>query len=495
MSDIAAKFKERAARHGDDLAVVAPSGSLTYRELASQVDRLAARFTELSPAGSLVALEASSRLAGLLAVLAAGASRRALLPVDLSYPDTRRAAVLRDARPAVVLREDEGRELVATEPAELLAGLPPRTGLDQVAYVMYTSGSTGTPKGVAVSHRALEVRIDGLTQRPGLAEGESMLALTALSFDPSLAELLLPLRVGGTVLATDPEARSDPDLFAEAVERLRPDVVQATPSFWRLVTAAGWRGLPAGRIWSGGEAMTGPLAEVLLSRSKELWNVYGPTETTIWSTAQLVSDSSAVGLGEAVPGTRIHLEPDPHVDPGSLREGETEGEVLLYGPTLAEGYLDRESLTSAHFVDHVVLGEVRRCYRTGDRVRRLADGTLEFLGRVDQQVKIRGHRVELGDVEAAFEAHPKVREAVAVVLAEDEARGLPAELAVSVVAGPDSPVTVRELRASAGARLPRALVPTRISVEAQLPRTPSGKADRAVLAGLFRRPRSGLTST
>ncbi|MDH6140353.1 MULTISPECIES: amino acid adenylation domain-containing protein [Kitasatospora] len=491
MTDIAGQFLRRAAWQPETVAVVAPGGSLTYRELAQRVNRLAEQLTALTAPGSLIALEASSGPAGLLALLAAGAARRALLPLDLSYPRARRDTVLRDARPALALREEDS-ELVP-DPLAPPVGVPPRTGLEQVAYVMYTSGSTGTPKGVAVSHLALSERIAGLARTPGLAAGESMLALTALSFDISLAELLLPLQVGGTVVAADPDARTDPDLFTELVDHYRPDVVQATPSFWRLVTAAGWPGLPQGRIWSGGEALTGPLAERLLPMAKELWNLYGPTEATIWATAQLVTDPAAVGLGEPLPGTCLHLDPEPEpVDaaPG----GDTVGEILLYGAGLAEGYLDRESLTASRFADCAVPGGPRRCYRTGDRGRRRADGSLEFLGRIDQQVKINGHRGELGDIETAFESHPAVNEAVAVLLPPDDADRLPAELVILVILAQASPATPRELRGWATDRLPRALVPARITVTGELPRTPAGKTDRtAVHADLVRRYRPGAT--
>jgi amino acid adenylation domain-containing protein len=471
VSDTTYNFLRRAAQHPDAIAIITPAGTLTYGEVAAQVDLLSEQISALTPPGTLVALEGSSPLSGIRSLLAAGAARRALLPLDLTYPRARREAVLHDARPALLLRENEDLELV---PAGLPAGLVPRTGMQGVAYVMYTSGSTGRPKGVVVPHENLFLRTAGMAQRPGLAEGESILALAALSFDACLSELLIPLHVGGAVIAPGPEARNDPDLFAEVVERFQPDVVQATPSFWRLVTAAGWRGLSHGRIWCGGEAMTRPLAELLLPKAKELWNVYGPTENTVWSTAQLITDPAAIGLGEPVPGTGIHLEPDPDVDAA----GDLVGEILLYGVGVATGYLDREDLTATRFVEREVADGIRRCYRTGDLARRRADGILEFMGRIDQQVKIRGHRVETGDIEAAFESHKAVREVVVVFMPDDDARSRPAELVASVVTDQKSQVTGRDLRRWVVDRLPKALVPTRILIEAELPRTPSGKIDR-----------------
>ncbi|MFD5461524.1 amino acid adenylation domain-containing protein [Kitasatospora sp. NPDC127059] len=473
MSDVAATFLRIAAEHPDTIAVIAGTTSWTYRELADRATALGRRLAELTPPGSLVAVEATSPPAGILALLAGGISGRALLPLDLGYPPPRRELVLRDARPALTLREDEAFGLTPAAPAPLPPGQHPRTGLDPVAYVMYTSGSTGTPKGVAVSHRALADRLTGLATAPGLAAGESMLALTALSFDISLAELLLPLQVGATVIAAPARARTEPDLFAELLHLHSPDVVQATPSFWRLVTAAGWKGLPDGRLWCGGEALSRPLAARLLPLAGELWNVYGPTEATIWATAQRITDPSApIGIGAPLPGTGVHLAPFPD---------STEGEILLHGDGLAEGYLDRPDLTAARFVDHPLPHGIHRCYRTGDRARRLPDGTLEFLGRIDQQVKIRGHRVELGDIEAGFESHPAVREALAVVLPADDATGRPVELALFAVLARHHAATPRDLRAWAADRLPRALLPTHVTIVPVLPRTPAGKTDRAAL--------------
>jgi amino acid adenylation domain-containing protein len=460
------------------VAVRTTNSELHYGELADRVTRLAESLCELTATGTLVAVESADRLSGLLALLAGGLARRAVLPVDLTYPKERRDAVLRDARPALVLREAEGGSLVADEsPSEF--GQKPREDLNDVAYVMYTSGSTGTPKGVVVSHQALADRIAGLARTPGLAAGESILALTVLSFDPSFAELLVPLQVGGTVIAVGPEVRTDPELFIELVDTLRPDVVQATPSFLRLVLRAGWDGLPHGRIWSGGEELTSPLASRLLPRSKELWNVYGPTETTIWATAQLIVEHDAVCLGDPLPGTGIHLDPNVSaVNASADSDGGIEGEILIYGTGLARGYLDRDELTADRFVEFPLPHGTQRCYRTGDLGRRRADGSLQYLGRIDGQVKIRGHRVELGDIEAAFESNAAVGEAVAVFLPDDDELALPAEVVVSVVLASSEQSSARELRGWAAERLPRQLLPTHIHIRDELPRTPTGKADR-----------------
>lgn len=484
------EFLRHADRSPDTVALLSSQRTWTYRELAESAGHLAERLTRLTPPGSLIALDASEPSAGVLALLAAGLSRRALLPLDQSYPQARCAAVLGDARPVLALRDNGSGGGLTVDALPHTSQAPPRTGLEDVAYVLYTSGSTGDPKGVAVSHEALGARLGGLAQAPGLGAGESMLALTALSFDISLAELLLPLQVGGTVVAAPAKARMDPDLFAEVVGRHRPDVLQATPSFWRLVVAAGWKGLTSSRIWCGGEALTAPLAQRLLPLAAEVWNLYGPTEATIWASAQRVIDPGDIGLGQPLPGTGLHLtplkahepaEPDAETAAEERADGSIEGEILIHGAGLAEGYLDREELTADRFVRFDLPEGNRRCYRTGDLGRLHRDGRLEFLGRLDQQVKIRGHRIELGDIEAAFESHPAAREAVAVLLPGDEAAGRAAEVGLAVVLAPGRHTTARELRKWAAERIPRAWTPGRMTVMDRLPRTPAGKTDRLAL--------------
>ncbi|AUG80542.1 thioester reductase [Kitasatospora sp. MMS16-BH015] len=443
-----------------------------YAELVDRATELAGELRAATPVGSLVALEVSGGLAGATALLAGALAERALLVLDQTQPPARRALVTEDARPCALLAE--------VTPGRLgLSPLPeasePRLGLERVAYVMYTSGSTGRPKGVAVSHRALRDRLRALARVPGLRAGETMLAMTSPSFDISLAELLLPLTVGATVLVAPPATRTDPTLLAGLLADHPVDVLQATPSFWRLALAAGWPGAPEARLWCGGEALTGSLAAALQPHCAELWNLYGPTEATIWALAARIGPDRPVTLGHPLPGAAVALDP-----PG-------EGELLLHGEAIAEGYLDRPELTERQFITWPTPDGPRRAYRTGDRARELPDGTYEFLGRIDDQVKIRGHRIELGEVEAVLEAHPRVHQAVALLHhPEDPARThlellyTQAEATPEAPDAPDAPAA-RELRAWATGRLPAAAVPRRYTRTEAFPRTPAGKIDRALL--------------
>jgi non-ribosomal peptide synthetase component F len=284
--------------------------------------------------------------------------------------------------------------------------------------------------------------------------------------------MLLPLTVGATVVAAPEGTRLDPEIFAAVVRRHAPDILQATPSFWRLAVAAGWAGAPGSDLWCGGEALTSALATQLLSRSRRLWNGYGPTEATIYASAQLVTSPDDVTLGTPMPGTGMRLS----------GEG-PEGEILLYGDGLALGYLNRPDLTAERFRPEPTDSGDRRCYHTGDRGRYRPDGTIEFLGRTDGQIKLRGHRIELGEIERTLESHDGISEAVVVVGARDDPSRthLAAFVVVRPGAGPATGLDPRAIRGWLAERLPPVMRPARIELMTALPRTSTGKVDRRAL--------------
>ncbi|MFD5733316.1 non-ribosomal peptide synthetase [Streptomyces sioyaensis] len=431
----------------------------TYRDIAALAGDLGERIAAKARPGSLVALDASNRFSGAVGILAANAAGCAVLPLDRQSPAARRARVLDDARPALLLRELAEAEFALEESG--LPSPPRQPDLGGIAYVLYTSGSTGQPKGVMVGHEALVDRLAGLAERPGLAADESVLAMAALSFDISLAELLLPLTVGASFTAVPEETRADPLAFAELVAAAAPDVIQATPSFWRMLTASGWTGAPGARLWTGGESLTPSLARELLPRCSELWNVYGPTEATIWATAARIDSAERISLGEPLAGVGVLIDDS--------------GELQLHGTGLAHGYLNREQQTAERFPQGDTPDGRRRVYRTGDRVRWGPDRALEFLGRLDNQIKLRGHRIELGEVEAVLEEHPDVSQAV--VLLQDADRPEIAALVAFVVQRAEA-----DLQGWLGDRLPASHRPARIAALPELPRTTAGKVDRIALA-------------
>ncbi|MCY1144084.1 amino acid adenylation domain-containing protein [Actinoplanes sp. Pm04-4] len=469
---------ERVLEHVDaapeHTALESAAGKLSYTEFSEQARELAKVLDERSTAGSLVAFQIPDLARACVAVVAAASARRAFMPLASDSPQAHRAKVLRDAGPELVIsiEKDGTFRCEAVEETQVDSY---SSGMADIAYVMYTSGSTGQPKGVVVSHQALLERLAGLAAIPGLRPGESMLAMTALSFDISMAELLLPLYVGGTVVAAPEEARLDPSVFMDCVALHRPDVLQATPSFWRLALAVGWQGSPTSRIWCGGEAMTSTLAQVLLNRCAALWNVYGPTEATIWATADLVHDAGRISLGQPLPGSGLFIVDS---DGSVVSKAGRPGELTLHGAGLADGYLNRGELTSERFISLITPQGERTCYRTGDRVQYRDDATIEFLGRMDDQVKLRGHRVELGEIESVLESHPEVSQSV-VLLRDTDAPERASLVAFVVI--PLGGITTSDLRRWLASRLPPIMRPARFLQVDELPRTIAGKIDRVRL--------------
>ncbi|MFI5727011.1 amino acid adenylation domain-containing protein [Streptomyces cyaneofuscatus] len=475
MTTVRDVFEAQAARTPQAVAVRA-NCSYTYRELSALVAALSESILGLTPAGSLIALDAEGQASGVVGILAAAASGCAVLPLNRESPPAHRARILADARPALLL----------TETAECAFDLKPLPDgrepvMGDIAYVMYTSGSTGLPKGVMVPHTALLDRLAGLAATPGLREGDTIAALTAMSFDICMAELLLPLTVGGSFATMSDDVRYDPGAFEDFVAAHRPQVVQATPSFWRMMIAADWPGAPDTVVWCGGEALTPELARRLLPRCAELWNLYGPTEATIWATAARVESPDVISLGDPLAGVGLYLTAAPDGAAMDSQQAAAEaGEILLYGSGLARGYLDRPDLTAERFPVVAALdGTTRRVYRTGDRARYRSDGSLEYLGRMDDQIKLRGYRIELGEIEAVLEEHPAVTSAAAVL--KDVDRPDHASIEVFVTTRGDAP-DKRALREWLAQRLPASHLPSRIAVRDILPRTSAGKVDRVLLA-------------
>ena len=474
----------------DAVAVVYEDQALSYRELDARANQLAHHLRGLGVGpGVLVGLcveRSLEMVVGLLAILKAGG---AYLPLDPTFPRDRLAFIVADARVSILVTQDTLRSALPDHEARMvrldadraiLAAMPetpPDGGQpEDLAYVLYTSGSTGRPKGVQIPHRAVVNFLASMRREPGLAPDDVLLAVTTLSFDIAGLELFLPLLVGARVVIVSSAVAADGHRLARTLAESGATVMQATPATWRMLLEVGWEGSPRLRILCGGEALPRDLAQTLLARGASLWNLYGPTETTIWSTVHRVADGvGPVCIGRPIVNTRLYIL-DRYGMPAAIG---VPGELYIGGDGLASGYLNRPELTAEKFVAHPFdTGGAARLYRTGDRARYRPDGTVEFLGRLDHQVKLRGYRIELGEIEAVLREHPGVRDAV-VTVREDQP-GDQRLVAYIVPEGDDAPPDAKVL-AALRSKLPGYMIPAALVPLAVLPLTPNGKVDRRAL--------------
>jgi amino acid adenylation domain-containing protein len=349
-------------------------------------------------------------------------------------------------------------------------------GAENLAYVMYTSGSTGRPKGVEIQHKALVNFLHSMREMPGMTPQDALLSVTTISFDIAGLELFLPLVVGACVVIVSREVALDGRRLIEQLDNSGGTVMQATPATWRMLIDVGWGGKKDLKILCGGEALAGELASQLLAHGASLWNLYGPTESTIWSTIYRVETvGGAVPIGRPIANTEIYildhyLKPVPIGVPGELHIG---------GDGLARGYLNRPELTEEKFIRHPFSADPdARLYKTGDLARYLSDGNIEYLGRLDHQVKLRGFRIELGEIESMLSQHPGVS-ATVVMVREDEPGDR--RLVAYIVSNPDSIPNANELRNFLKSKLPDYMVPSAYVFLDALPLTPNGKVDRKAL--------------
>ncbi|MEZ5563400.1 MAG: amino acid adenylation domain-containing protein [Gammaproteobacteria bacterium] len=499
-------FAGQVAQRPDAVAVEADGRALDYAQLERRAGQLAAALhVRGARPGQAVAIcleRGIDMLAGMLAVLRLGAH---YVPLDPAHPAARLLFILEDsnaglllATRALAVRLSGFRGTVldpaAVSEADVPDGLPAVAALpvDGLAYLIYTSGSTGQPKGVRVPQRAVLNFLHAMARTPGLTADDRLLAVTTPAFDIAVLELLLPLVTGAcTVIATRDEL-ADPPLLIRRLADARISVMQATPALWRNLLTAGWAGQPGLRMLCGGEALDAELAAALLARGAELWNMYGPTETTVWSCCGRVTAASAapIPVGRPIANTRCHvLDERQQPVPRGVR-----GELWIGGEGVACGYHGRPALTAGRFctdpfVQAAAGGEAPpRMYRTGDRARWRSDGQLEILGRSDFQLKLRGFRIEPGEIEAALLSHSAVGAAV-VVLREFAGDPRLVAFMVSAAGGPKGEAGTEQLRAHLRERLPDYMLPAEFVWLPGLPLNPNGKIDRAALPAV---PRAAL---
>ena len=482
-------IERQVRQRSNQVGVVWGQEHLTYGELDRRAGRLA---TQLRGQGvgpdvlvGLLVERSLDMVVALLGILKAGG---AYVPLDPAFPAERLAGIVEDSgmsvlvthrgldqalslrAPRVVRLEGDGQAGVIPGSAHAGASNPEPHNL---AYVLYTSGSTGKPKGVEIPHSAAVNFLLSMQRAPGFTPADTMLAVTTLSFDIAGLELFLPLVTGGRVVIAGRDDTLDPARLMERMRDSACSVMQATPALWRALIAAGWSGSARLKVLCGGEALPPDLAQALLPRCAELWNMYGPTETTIWSTIHRVTSADGqVPIGRPIANTQVyvldaHRQPTP---PGVA------GELYIGGAGLARGYLRRDELTRERFVASPFAPNAR-LYRTGDLARWLLEGGLEWLGRLDHQVKVRGFRIEPGEIEAAIKRHPAVGEVVVVAREDAGDKHL---VAYFVAARPPADL-VDQLRTLVRAACPEYMVPAYFVRLDALPRTANGKLDRKAL--------------
>src|SRR5271157_4037856 len=481
----------QARQNPDQVALICEAQQFSYGELERRSNQLAHQLRALGVGPEVLVglcVERSlDMVVGLLGILKAGG---AYVPLDPSFPQARLAYMIADSGMRVLVTHRQLEEKLPVRPASILhldadwdtiaqqdttaAELPPAQP-ENLAYVLYTSGSTGKPKGVEIAHAALANFLRSMQQEPGFTAQDRLLAVTTLSFDIAGLELYLPLVTGGTTIIASREDNYDPARLMARLRDSRCTVMQATPATWRALLEAGWEGAKDLKILCGGEALPSDLAQALLPRCTQLWNLYGPTETTIWSTLHRVTTADGpVPIGRPIANTQVFIL-DGH---RQLVPAGIVGELYIGGAGLARGYFARPELTAERFIENPFAPHTR-LYRTGDLARWLPDGNIECLGRADHQVKIRGFRIEPGEVEAALARHPAVGQCV--VVAREDSHG-DKILVAYLEPQPNAAIpAVSDLRAHLANDLPAYMVPSAFVVLDKLPLTPNAKIDRKAL--------------
>ena len=482
-------FAESVQRTPEKTAVIYAGKSISYRELDELSDRIATglRANGLQKCGiAVIALERSIYLeAGILAILKCGA---AYLPIDLLHtPIERLETITAEARPAVFLANESCLvslsslriPILAVEALALMiadAILIQHPEPDDLAYVIYTSGSTGRPKGVRIEHRSLANCLISIAQSVGIGSNDRLFAVTTISFDIATLELLLPVLFGATVIIAETLVANDASALSACLEEFDVTIMQATPATWKLLVSSGWQGRQSITILCGGEALPWSLARVLLPRCRSLWNLYGPTETTIWALAHRVAEQDGKTiLSSPLANYEVRIL-DRNLQPVPLG---VKGELCISGPGVGRGYVQHPEGDAQRFLDDPFSPRPgARMYRTGDVARFLEPGFIECLGRTDDQVKLRGYRIELGEVEAVIRSAAGISDCVVLKIGSSEEQQ---RLVAYLLSQARHDIDTTMLRTFLQSRLPDYMCPAQFVIVESFPLTGAGKIDRKAL--------------
>ncbi len=485
---ILAKASETDISHRD--AILFNGASISYATLFEQVNQLSHYFLDLGIKNGDVIGVSLPRCQELPIVLLSIMQCGAIyLPLDPTYPQSRLEFMLVDSEAKLLITNKDisgsfPKETIKIHLDEVLKSIDdyPSTRLDSkvsdtsASYILYTSGSTGKPKGVAVTHKNLVNFLYSMADKPGIDKTDKLLSITTISFDIAGLELFLPLLAGATLVIADDTTARDGRLLHEMLIKEHISILQATPTTWQMLLDSGWNNPLPLKALCGGEALPLNLAQELTLKCDSLWNMYGPTETTIWSSVKLIDkNEQVITIGKPIANTLIYIlnEQGQLVPPGSI------GEITIGGDGVALGYLNRPELNSEKFIQNPFNSNPHsKLYKTGDLGKLLPTGEIQCLGRADQQVKIRGHRIELGEIEQALSLLDDIH--TAVVLADSDT--LTAYVIPNKNLNKDVAITkINEWKDALKTELPPHLVPNTFHLLDSLPTTLNGKIDRKAL--------------
>jgi amino acid adenylation domain-containing protein len=480
---------EQTQNFPDKIAIRFGDNGISYQSLNQKVNQLANLLIagNIQP-GDKIALATARSIEMVVAVLAITRLGAIYIPLDPNFPIDRLNFMLADAGAKLLITSKQYNQHFETDTAKLfvedawqqLKGYPTdapdiKIKSNDIAYILYTSGSTGQPKGVQIEHNSLLNLLLSTKKHPGLTPNDIWLAVATISFDISVLELFLPLVTGATLIVADSETAKDGRLLLDIIRNEKVSVMQATPYTWRMMLASGWDEKLPLKVITGGEALPKDLADKLLTRCDSLHNYYGPTETCVYSTGkQILPADTLITIGKPIDNTQVYILSR---ELNLIADGQ-EGEICIGGDGVGYGYLNRPELTAEKFIDDTFSGKPgKKIYRTGDLGKILTNGEIQYLGRIDRQVKLRGYRIETEEIEYNLMQQPGIQNAVALVH-EDQLGNQ--RLIAYVVTGNqknDGPKWTDALKG----KLPEYMIPTEYIVIPEIPLTPNGKADKAQL--------------
>ncbi|MBN2442196.1 MAG: amino acid adenylation domain-containing protein [Spirochaetales bacterium] len=488
-STLSELFEYAAARNPDNIAIIYKKKEITYGELNEKAQKIANFIRSKSDSTvnyiGLCMDRTDLLLTGLLGIIKSG---NAYVPLDPFFPIDRLSYIIQDTDAPVIITEEKYRDFVPANDRHVIyldtdweminrqEQIPYNAvrSSNDCAYVIHTSGSTGKPKGVMIPHYCVVNFLKSMEKKLGFLKQDRLLAVTTLSFDISILEIMLPLTTGGTIILADNEDVLDGRRLANLLREKNATFMQATPGTWRVLIGSGWKGMDNLTMLCGGEALPDGLAKELINMGARLFNMYGPTETTIWSSMTLIKADEKITIGTPVDNTQFYIL-DTHQK--MVPVGVT-GELYIGGYGVGKGYLNRPELTKEVFIPDPFSGNTgSRLYRTGDMVRWLPDGKVEYIGRIDNQVKVRGYRIELGEIESVLGEYPGILELV-VIVREDIHQD---KRIVAYLVAKEEPVPAETLTNYCSKKLPGYMIPSVFIWLETMPFTPNGKIDRKSL--------------